>query len=432
MTIVCGTDFSPPSIAACEVAALIAAAHGEPLILVHAVTPLNVPPPYDVARALDDLVAAAERALGDLAARLGKAGLQVSTSVSIGAADEVLVAEVDRTGARMIVLGSVGERGLKFLLGSTSDRIASRSPVPLLVVRGGFPADAWLGNHQPLRVAVATDLGPSTEPAVQWASQLIERGPCQFVAMHVSWPPEDYARLAIDAPMHLDRTHPLVEQVIRRELESVASRLDGSIETKIVIESNIGRTGTAIAQVASREGADLLVVGRGREEGRRWWERSVSRQVIRESPMSVVCVPEASQAAALEAPSIRRILCATDFSPLGNSAVAYANSLLPEGGDLMLVHVMDDDASSEDRDAVRQQLESLVPGGAQKANVTVEVMTGHDPARLITAAGERFAADVICIGSRGRAGLAKAMLGSVSQAILLATRRPVLMIPAPL
>lgn len=96
----------------------------------------------------------------------------------------------------MIVVGSVGGRGLKALLGSTSDR-------------------------------------PSTDTAVQWALQLIERGPCQFVAMHVSWPPEDYARLAIDAPMHLDRTHPLVEQVIRRELDSVASRLKGSGETKM-------------------------------------------------------------------------------------------------------------------------------------------------------------------------------------------------------
>ena len=431
MTIVCGTDFSPASIAACEVAALIAAAHDEKLILVHAVAPVTVPPPHDVARALDDLVTSGERALADLAARLGKSGVQVSTSAPVGAADEVLLAEVERTGARIIVLGSVGGRGLKILLGSTSDRIASRSPVPLFVVRGDFPAAAWLRDRKPLRVAVAADLGPSTDTAVQWASQLIERGPCEFVAMHVSWPPEEYARLAIDPPMHLDRTHPLVEQVIRRELDSVASRLEGSGETKLAIESNVGKTGTAIAQVASRERADLLVVGRGREEGRHWWERSVSREVIREAPMSVVCVPEAGQGVPATAPSIRRVLCATDFSPLGNSAVAYANSLLSQGGDLMLVHVMNDDASKEDRDAARQQLESLVKGAA-KANVTIEVMTGHDPARLITAAAERFGADVICVGSRGRAALTKAMLGSVSQGILLATKRPVLMVPAPL
>lgn len=97
MTIVCGTDFSPTSITACEVAALIAAAHDEPLLLVHAVMPVTVPPQYDVARALDDVVTSAERALSDLAARLGKDGVQVSTSVPVGAADEVLLAEVEES-----------------------------------------------------------------------------------------------------------------------------------------------------------------------------------------------------------------------------------------------------------------------------------------------------------------------------------------------
>jgi nucleotide-binding universal stress UspA family protein len=416
MTIVCGTDFSPASIAACEVAALIASARSEPLVLVHAA---------------NDLATSAGQALSELAARLGTGGAEVSTSIRAGAADEVLLAEVERTGARIIVLGSVGGRGLKILLGSTSDRIASRAPVPLFVVRGDFPAAAWLRDRKPLRVAVAADLGPSTDTAVQWASQLVERGPCEFVAMHVSWPPEEYARLAIDAPMHLDRTHPLVEQVIRRELDGVASRLEGSGETKIAVESNVGSTGAALAQLAGREGADLLVVGRGRDEGRRWWERSVSREVVREAAMSVVCIPEAGLAVPAAAPSIRRVLCATDFSPLGNSAAAYANSLLPEGGDLLLVHVMDDDAPEEDRAAARQQLELLVQGTG-KVNVTIEVLAGDEPAWLITAAAERFGADVICIGSRGRAGLTKAMLGSVSQGILLATTRPVLMVPAPL
>ena len=423
MTIACGTDFSPASIAACEVAAVIAAADDEPLILVHAVPPGETPP--------DDGAASSEERLRDLAARLGKDGLQVSTSVRAGAADEILLAEVERTGARIIVLGSVGGRGLKALLGSTSDRIASRSPVPLLVVRGDFPAAAWLRDRKPLRVAVAADLGPSTDTAVQWTSQLARRGPCEFVAMHISWPPEDYARLAIDAPMHLDRTHPLVEHVIRRELDGVASQLQGSGETKIAVLSNVGRTGTAIVQLATREGADLLVVGRGREEGRHRWDRSVSREVVREAPMSVICVPEAIRAIPAVAPSIRRVVCGTDFSPLGNSAVAYANALLPDGGDLLLLHVMDDDASPEERAAAGQQLESLVQAEG-KANVTVEVMTGDDPARLIAAAAERFGADVVCIGSRGRRALTKAMLGSVSQGVLLATTRPVLMVPAPL
>lgn len=55
----------------------------------------------------------------------------------------------------------------------------------------------------------------------------------------------------------------------------------------------------------------------------------------------------------------------------------------------------------------------------------------EDPARLIGAAAERFGADVICVGSRGRSGLARALLGSVSQGLLLRSRRPVLVIQSP-
>jgi nucleotide-binding universal stress UspA family protein len=416
MTILCGTDFSASSLEACEAAALVAAGHDEPLVLVHAVTP-----------APDGDASSAENALDDLAARLRTGGVEISTSIKVGAPDEVLLAEVERTDARMIVLGSVGARGLKVLLGSTSDRIASRATVPVFVVRSGFPGASWLRDKKPLRVAVAADLGPSTSAAVQWASQLAGRGPCEFVAMHVSGPPEEYA---FDAPMQLDRTHPLVEQVVRRELDGVASRLQGTAETKIVVESNAGRIGASIAQIAGREGAGLLVVGRGREEGRRWLDRSVSREIIREAPMSVVSVPESNQVIPT-APPIRRVLCATDFSPLGNSAVLYANSLLVAGGDLMVVHVLEDGASSEDQSAAEEQMQSLL-NTADKVNVIIQAITGDDPARLIAAAAERFGADVICVGSRGRSALTKAMLGSVSQGILLLTTRPVLMVPAPL
>jgi hypothetical protein len=95
--------------------------------------------------------------------------------------------------------------------------------------------------------------------------------------------------------------------------------------------------------------------------------------------MSVVCIPEIGHAVPAVAPPIRRVLCATDFSPLANSAIAYANTLLPQGGELLLVHVMDDYASKDERYAARRQLESLAKGDG-KANVTIEVMTYDDPA----------------------------------------------------
>ena len=421
MTILCGTDFSPSSVAACEVAALIAASHQEALVLVHAVAPAS-----------NDRAASAEKELRDLASRLEAGGVRVSSLVKAGAADAVLLEAAAKSDARLIVLGSVGQQGLKrLLLGSTSDSIASRSLIPLLVIRGDFPARAWLQGEKTLRVGLAADLGPSTDTTVRWTSQLADRSQCEFVVIHLSSPPGDDARLAIDAPMHLDHTHPLVEQVIQRELSGITARLEGSGDTRVVVDTNTGKTGAAIAQVAAREGADLLVVGRGREEGRQWWEQSVSRAVISQAPMSVVCVPAPAQETVEPAPSIRKVLCATDFSPLGNSAIGHAKSLLGDDGAMMIVHVLDEHAPEDDAAGARQRLESLLKG-LKGSNVTAEVLRGYDIAGLISAAAGRFEADLICVGSRGHAPLTKAMLGSVAQGLLLLATRPVLIVPAPL
>lgn len=434
MAIICGIDFSPASEAACRVAALLAERE-EPLILVHAITPFTLagPAEYQTGTVIDEMRASADRAIADLATRIGGDTREVVRRVDFGEADELVLAEAEKAGARLIVVGSVGQRGLKALLGSRADRIASRSRVPVLVVRGDFPAAAWLHQKRPLRVAVAAELGPSTEPAIEWAARLTRQGPCQFIVAHLSWPPEAYDRYAIDAPMHLDRTHPVVREVVERRLSEVASRLEGAGETRIVVESNIGSTDDAIAQVAAREHADLLVVGRGREEGRHWWERSVSRGVIRSAPMSVVCVPDVADESRLPDARVRRIVAATDFSALGNAAVAYALGLVPDGGEVLLVHALDDtETPPEERARRQEQLEEYARTATEKAKVTVQLLTGDDPAHLIAAAAERFGADLICVGSRGRSGIARTLMGSVSQSILLRSRRPVLVVQSTL
>ena len=429
MAIICGIDFSPASEAAAEVAALLAERSGEPLILVHAVTPFALDPvQLQTGTMLDDMRASADKAMNDLATRLATGKREVLRRVEFGEVDEVVLAEADRAEARLVVVASVGQRGLKSLLGSQASRIASRSRVPVLVIRGDFPAAAWLGQQRALRVAVAAELAPSTDPAIEGAARLTESGPCEFILAHLSWPPEEYERLAIHAPMHLDRTHPLVREVIEEKLAGAAARLEGRGETKVVIESNLGKTEDAITQVAARERADLLVVGRGREEGRHWWERSVSRGVIRNAPMSVLCVPDVAEEAQRRDIRIQKVVAATDFSPLGNSALAYALSVVPTGGEVLLVHVLEDeDIADEERERRKEQLERHTREGVK---ISAELLSGDDPAHLIAAAAERFAADLICVGSRGRSGIARTLLGSVSQSILLRSRSPVLIVPS--
>lgn len=429
MAIICGIDFSPASEKAAEVAALLAERYGEPLILVHAITPVVLDPvQYQTGTMLDAMRTSADVAMNDLATRLAAGKRDIVRRVEFGEVDVLVLAEAERVAARLVVVGSVGQRGLKALLGSQAERIASHSRVPVLVVRGELPAAAWLEKQHPLRVAVAAELAPSTDRAVEWAAELTQHGPCEFILAHLSWPPEEYERLAIHAPMHLDRTHPLVQEVIEQKLARAAERLQGRGETKVVVESNIGRIDDAIAQLAAREHADLLVVGRGREEGRHWWERSVSRGVIRNASMSVVCVPDVADEARLPDVRVRKIVAATDFSPLGNAAVAYALGVVPAGGEVLLVHVLEnEDIDAGERARRKEQLERHARAGTK---VSVEVLDGHDPAQLIVAAAERFGSDLICVGSRVLSGIARAILGSVSQSILLRSRCPVLIVPS--
>jgi nucleotide-binding universal stress UspA family protein len=433
VTIVCGIDFSPASIHAAEVAAILAQQHDEQLVLVHAISMGAVPPMYMNGTLVDEMRNSAAKALDELALRLG-GGVEgrVATAIGMDPADEVILDHASKHDAQLIVLGSVGHRGLKWLLGSTADRVASRTRVPLFIVRPDFPAAAWTGKKKALRVVVAAELAPSTEPEIEWASHLSQHGPCEFVVTHLSWPPEEYERLAIDAPMHLDRTHPLVVDVVRRELADAAARLERVGPTEVVVESNMGMTAAAITQVAARERADLLVVGRGSDEGRSWWDQSVSRAVVRNASMSVVCVPQVADEKTLSARSVTKVLAATDFSTPGNGALAWALAIAPAGGEVLLIHVVEDGESMHDeQERRREQLERLARSIPSKAKVTVDVVEGEEAARLISAAAERFDADIVCIGSRGRSGLAKALLGSVSQELLLRCARPMLIVPAP-
>jgi len=51
-----------------------------------------------------------------------------------------------------------------------------------------------------------------------------------------------------------------------------------------------------------------------------------------------------------------------------------------------------------------------------------------NPATAICQAAERFGASLICMSSRGRSRVAKALLGSVAQAVMTGSRRPVLIL----
>jgi nucleotide-binding universal stress UspA family protein len=139
--------------------------------------------------------------------------------------------------------------------------------------------------------------------------------------------------------------------------------------------------------------------------------------------------------------TIRRVLHATDFSKA--SAPAFANALewaKRMHAELRLVHVIplplvgDGYVSKDAYDglmtAVRREAESRLAelaARARKAGVrtSAEVLTGV-PHEQIVAAAKRGRADLVVVGTHGRTGFSRLVMGSVATRVIALARAPVL------
>jgi nucleotide-binding universal stress UspA family protein len=165
--------------------------------------------------------------------------------------------------------------------------------------------------------------------------------------------------------------------------------------------------------------------------------------------MSVVCVPSSHAVTSHVPRQPHSVLVATDFSDTGNAAVAMAYSIVAHRGHVHLVHVVPergrhpldprdvfvtgDVAAEQESSGIRTQLLQLVPPRTAQAQIqaSAHVLVASDTAQAICQAAERLGIDVVCVGTHGRSGLSKALLGSIAQSVVAGTTRPVLLVRPP-
>lgn len=449
MAIVVGTDFSEHAHEAVSVAAAIAKKLGTSLALVHVAEPATIRRTAPAER--HAVLAPLEQQLAAEAERLRRDGVAVEHEVLTGIPDEAIVGYARQHEARMIVASALGWRSAKrWRLGSVAERIAETARCPFLMVRSAAPLLDWCRGKHPLKVVVGDDFSSTAEAALRWVPELRRVGPLELVVTHAYWPMTESSRLGMYRP---EQGSAEVESILRRDLAERMLRL-GEGQARLRIVMSYGRVADPLVMLAAEEKADLLILGTHQRRGLgRVWHGSVSHTSMHLAPMAVACVPAGDAVqpvAAAGIPSIRRVLVSTDFSSSANMAIPHACSLLPNGGELILAHVMETLVSvaypdvwveaslanvplDEDREALRRQLEALVPreAGARGITTRCEVLSGYQVAQTLSQAGERHGVDVICIGSHGRSGVSRVVLGSVAQAVMALSRRPVLVIRPP-
>lgn len=135
---------------------------------------------------------------------------------------------------------------------------------------------------------------------------------------------------------------------------------------------------------------------------------------------------------------IRTILVPTDFSKHAAAALDVARTLARDhGARLIVLHVemqyagtlamtIDPNAARAALDEIRERVE----GPDLKSSVETQLRIG-DPVVEILEAIEKEKPDLVVVGSHGRTGLKRLLLGSVAEAVLRRSSCPVLTVRTP-
>lgn len=407
MSIICGTDLSARSASALEVARALAAQRGDSeVILVHV--------------AADEQRAAAARAQLDEQANV-PGNVAVRAELVVGEPDERLLSIAETEGTELIVLAASSKPGSLLELGSTAEKVIVASHVPVLVVRDPKPWLAFASGEKPLRVLLGVDDSVASELGVQWTHALRQRGPVEVVLGAVYYTDEAAELYGLHTRPVVDRD-PEIEKLITRDL---LRRFGDGPGVSARAQRGLGRLGDHVVELANEAGVDAIIVGTGQKTGLGRLG-SVSTIVVHDAAQSVVCVPPNARVPTISVPRITSALVATDLSGFANRAVPFAFALTDEGGEVHIAHVVDDDARV-DVTEIERELLALAPAN-MKRQVTAHVVRGDDAAKAIAQTAARAGCDAICIASHGRSGITRALVGSVADRLLRATRKPVLVL----
>jgi nucleotide-binding universal stress UspA family protein len=145
-------------------------------------------------------------------------------------------------------------------------------------------------------------------------------------------------------------------------------------------------------------------------------------------------------------PVFRRILVPTDFTDTSERALDWAVDLAAAvGASLTVMHAYEipvvgfpdgaliptADIAKRIGDAAKNGLSALVEARRSRG-VTIDGVLREGVAwEEINAVAEKIDADLIVIGTHGRRGLARALLGSVAENVIRTSHKPVLTIHGP-
>jgi nucleotide-binding universal stress UspA family protein len=283
------------------------------------------------------------------------------------------------------------------------------------------------------KILLSTDGSEYSEGAIREAIKLAKKCSSRLSVISVIETNPEFETLA---PQVVEKA----ERAAREHVEAVKARAKKEgVDCEIVIHEGEDSYKYIVDEAVKSKSTMIVMGRRGRTGLKRLMMGSVTARVIGYAPCTVLVVPKAAQF------ECRNILIATDGSKYGDAAAAEAISMAKQCGSRLTVlsvvpsesiSPMDIVASQMQRELIaEQELQAAernvkkVKDAAEKEGVKADgLVLGGKPSEAIIETAREKNADLIVLGSHGRTGVEKLLMGSVAERVIVLSSSAVLVV----
>jgi len=283
------------------------------------------------------------------------------------------------------------------------------------------------------KILLSTDGSEYSEGAIREAIRLAGKCSSKLTVLSVI---ETNPELETIAPQVTEQA----EKKAREHLDAVQARAKKEgVDCESAIREGEDSYKYIVDEAAKRHATMIVLGRRGRTGLKRLMMGSVTARVIGHAPCTVLVVPKAAQF------ECRHILVATDGSQYGDVAAAAAVNMAKQLGSrltaLSVVHSesmspMDIVSSQMQRDLIAekemkeagQNVKKVKEVAVQAGIKTDGLIMGGKPSEAIIQTAKDRQADLIVLGSHGKTGVEKLLMGSVAERVIVLSSCPVLVV----
>lgn len=293
-------------------------------------------------------------------------------------------------------------------------------------------------------ILFATDFSPCSAPAFRYAIEWAKTFNAQLTLFHgISLQPGVDIDASI-AQRYLDEQRKVAEEHLQQLLDEAHQHVPHT-----ALEMRTGLASSQICDVARECKADLIITGTHGWSGfNRVIFGSIAERVIQQAPCPVLSIPDRSpeETAGLHTLTIqpRQIVLPVDFSDCSIDAYEYAVEVakwfdasltlvyaiepLSYSLDFSLTHPL---ADKTNRKKIEQRLQELTAVLIEQGLSARYELIDKPSMEAILKAGTSQEADLVVMGTHGRKGLTRLLLGSTTAKVLQHSPYPILTVRSP-